>query len=120
MSNTLKFVLVLIAIMAVGGLYVLKQNEAKFSASLSPHQGIDTMMTTGQIEVKSFHDWCSSQGHQGEALTACVTKREAKAKLLLQLERDAKNAVNNSPAIQGESETQEPPKTNGEDSKAIE
>ena len=90
MSNTLKFVLVLIAILAVGGLYILKQNEAQFTAKLSPHQTLDTMINTGDVEVKSFKDWCRSQGHQGEELSACVKKREAKAKKLLELEKQAK------------------------------
>ncbi len=87
MSNTLKGALVLIALMVAAGAYVLKQNESRFQAELSPHQDLSTLMTTGKVELKTFRAWCESQGHAGEELNACVQRRESKAKQLLELEQ---------------------------------
>ena len=87
MSNTLKGVIAILAIVAVAGLYLLKQNEARFQAELSPHQGLESALSTGRVELKSFEDWCVSQGHQGQELEACIEKRKAKAKQLLDLEQ---------------------------------
>ena len=90
MSTSLKLVLIVIAIGAVGGFYVLKQNEAQFQAEFSPHQDLSTLFNTGQVELKTFASWCKEQGHSGQALENCVAKRKAKAEKLLELERAAK------------------------------
>lgn len=89
MSNTLKSVIILFAIIAVFGFYLLEQDKAKYQAEFSPHQGLQSALSTGRVEVKSFQAWCESQGHQGQALADCVQKREAKAKKLLELEKTA-------------------------------
>ena len=82
MSNTLKGVVILFAIIAVFGFYLLEQDKAKYQAEFSPHQGLQSALSTGRVEVKSFQAWCESQGHQDQALVDCVQKREAKAKKL--------------------------------------
>lgn len=89
MSNTLKGVVILFAIIAVFGFYLLEQDKAKYQAEFSPHQGLQSALSTGRVEVKSFQAWCESQGHQDQALVDCVQKREAKAKKLLELEKTA-------------------------------
>ena len=87
MSNTLKGVIILFAIIAVFGYYLLEQDKAKYQAEFSPHQGLQSALNTGRVELKSFQSWCESQGHQGEALADCVQKRKAKAQKLLELEK---------------------------------
>jgi hypothetical protein len=90
MSNTLKGVIVILALMAVTGFYLLKQNEAQFQAEFSSHQGLDSAISMGRIEVKSFEDWCMKQGLKDAELEACIQRRKAKAKKLLELEKEAK------------------------------
>ncbi len=87
MSNTLKGVIILFAIIAVFGYYLLEQDKAKYQAEFSPHQGLQSALDTGRVELKSFQSWCESQGHQGTALEDCVQKRKAKAQTLLELEK---------------------------------
>ena len=88
MSTSLKFVLIVIAIAAVGGFYLLKQNEARFQSEFSPHKDLSTMLNTGQVELKTFNSWCKEQGHQGPELERCVTRRKARAAELLELEKN--------------------------------
>ena len=88
MSNTLKGVIILFAIIAVFGYYLLEQDKAKYQAEFSPHQGLQSALDTGRVELKSFQSWCESQGHQGTALEDCVQKRKAKAQTLLELEKN--------------------------------
>lgn len=92
MSHTLKGIIIVLAILMVAGFYLLEQDRARYQAELSPHQGLQNAVTTGRVEVKSFQAWCQAQGHQGDALENCVQKREAKAKLLLELEKKAQES----------------------------
>ena len=93
MSNTLKGLIILFAIIAVFGFYLLEQDKAKYQAVFSPLQGLQSALSTGRVEVKSFQAWCESQGHQDQALADCVQKREAKAKKLLELEKTAQQNI---------------------------
>ena len=115
MSTSLKFVLIVIALGAVGGFYALKQNEAQFQAEFSPHKDLSTLFNTGQVELKTFAAWCEEQGHSGQALERCVAKRKAKAEKLLELERAAKTSPS-SPQAEGQAEGPVPePEVRGDD-----
>ena len=105
MSNTLKGVIVILALMAVTGFYLLKQNEAQFQAEFSAHQGLNSAISMGRVEVKSFEDWCMKQGLKDTELKDCIQRRKSKAKKLLELEKETKAvSPNENPQAQPDQE----------------
>lgn len=118
MSTSLKIVLLIIAFGVVGGVYMLKKNEALFQAELSPHQDLSTMMNTGQVELKTFAAWCAEQGHQDQALEACIAKRKARAAQLLDLEKSA-SSVDQPSSKLGESERVDKPTKEAQNSASL-
>jgi len=57
MSNSFKAVIALIALAVLVIGYIFAQNQSEWSAQTSPHQSLEEMKATGNIEVKSFEQW---------------------------------------------------------------
>ena len=63
MSNSFKAVIALIALAVLVAGYLFTQNQSEWTAQTSPHQSLEEMKATGNIEVKSFEQWKGS--HEG-------------------------------------------------------
>jgi hypothetical protein len=73
-STGLKITLVLVAL-AVGALFYLNlSSQRALDVEISPHQSLEELRSTGQVEVKSFEQWQKERkqatGAQGERFKA--------------------------------------------------
>ena len=82
-SMTLKLIIAVAVIGAVGFFVMLNQNQVAFEAQQLPNGDLSTLQTMGRAEVKSFESWCAQQGHQGDVLIDCVKRRQNRARLLV-------------------------------------
>lgn len=63
MSNSFKAVLALIVLGTIFLSYLSLRSDTEWSIQSSPHQSIDDLKATGNIEIKSFKKW--QETHQG-------------------------------------------------------
>jgi len=69
-SSSFKVVIALIAIVGVALFYLGAQSQSEWSTQTSPHQSLEEMKATGNIEVKSFEEWQRKHKGGGEAFKA--------------------------------------------------
>jgi hypothetical protein len=85
-STGLKITLVLVAL-AMGALFYLNLSAQRaLDVEISPHQSLEELRSTGQVEVKSFEQWqkegnagAGAQGERFKAWRAEQLKKKADA-----------------------------------------
>jgi hypothetical protein len=62
MSTQMKVVLAVVAAGGIVLIYSLIQSQMRFEAQFSPHQSLEQMKASGNLEVRSREDWLKEQG----------------------------------------------------------
>ena len=70
MSRTFKVALSVIALGAITLAYLSAQNISAWDAQTSPHQSLEEMKATGNIEVRSFKEWRTKNKGSGARFQA--------------------------------------------------
>lgn len=64
MSTQLKVVLAALVAGGIVLIYLMIQSQMRFESQFSPHQSLEQMKATGNLEVRSREQWLQEQGEQ--------------------------------------------------------